>query len=79
VRCEDGVNQGRLSQPGLSYTVVRILSDRFDTGELTNTDDVELKPSLEQLLLDLLSDAIKPNVAPWEDCIALWHCHSHYL
>ena len=44
---------------------------------LTDTDDVELEASLEQLLLDLLGDAIKPNMASGKDRIPLWHRHRH--
>jgi len=36
-----------------------------------------LKTSLEEFLLDLLSDAVETNVASWEDGIPLRHCHGH--
>jgi hypothetical protein len=35
----------------------------------TNADDIELKPSLQQLALDLLCNAIKTNVAARKDSI----------
>lgn len=43
----------------------------------TDANDIELKASLEEFLLDLLSDAVKTNVASWEDGIPLRHCHGH--
>ena len=44
-------------------------------GMLTDTDDVELEPSLQQLLLDLVGDAIKSNVALWEDRLLRLRAH----
>lgn len=44
---------------------------------LTDADDIELEASLEQLLFDLLGDAIKPNMASGKDRIPLWHRHGH--
>lgn len=35
----------------------------------TNADDVELKATLEQLLLDLRGDAVETNMASGEDCV----------
>lgn len=43
----------------------------------TNTDDVELETSLEELLLDLLGDAVETNMASREDSVSLIHCRSH--
>jgi len=43
----------------------------------TDADDVELKASFQQLLLDLLRDRIETNVAPWEHGVSLRHCHGH--
>ncbi len=45
--------------------------------QLTDTDDIELETSLQQLLLDLLGDAIKTNMASREDRVPLGHCHRH--
>ena len=44
---------------------------------LTDADDVELEASLEQLLFDLLGNAIKSNMASGKDSIPLWHRHCH--
>jgi hypothetical protein len=44
---------------------------------LTNTHDVELEPSLQKLLLDLLRDAVKPDMRPRKNRISLRHCHRH--
>jgi len=47
---------------------------------LTDADDVELEPSLQQLLLDLLCDAVETDVASGENGIplhALRHCGRH--
>lgn len=41
----------------------------------TNADDIELKASFEQLLLDLLRDRVETNVASGKHCISLWHRH----
>ncbi len=46
-------------------------------AELTDADDIELESSLQQLLLDLLRDAIKTNMASREDSIPLRHGHGH--
>lgn len=35
----------------------------------TNADDVELKATLQQLLLDLRGDAVETNMASGEDCV----------
>lgn len=45
--------------------------------QLTDADDIELEASLQQLLLDLLGDAVKTYVASWEDRVPLRHCHGH--
>ncbi len=41
----------------------------------TDTDDIELKPSFQQLALDLLRDTVEANVAARKDSIG--HCRSH--
>lgn len=48
---------------------------------LTNADDVELEPSLQQLLFDLVGDAIKSNVALREDRLLRLraHCRSCHV
>lgn len=46
-------------------------------AQRTDTNDIELKPSFEEFLFDLLGDAVKTNVASWEDGIPLGHCHGH--
>ena len=43
----------------------------------TNADDIELEASLQQLLLDLLGDAVEADVASGEYGIPLIHCHGH--
>ena len=43
----------------------------------TDANDIELEASLQQLLLNLLGDAVETNVASGKDSIALRHCHSH--
>jgi hypothetical protein len=43
----------------------------------TDTDDIELEASLQQLLLDLLSNAVETDMAPGKDRIALVHRHGH--
>lgn len=43
----------------------------------TNTDDIELKASLQQFLLDLLGNAVETNVASWEHSVPLRHRHGH--
>ena len=43
------------------------------SGQLTNTNDVELETSLQQLLLYLRCDAVETDVAPREHSILLLH------
>ena len=43
----------------------------------TNTDDIELETTLQQLLLDLLGDTVETNMAPRENRISLVHRHGH--
>jgi hypothetical protein len=50
VRGEDGVDEGRLAQTGL-----------------TDTDDIELEAALQELLLNLVGDAVETDVALGED------------
>ena len=45
---------------------------------LTNTDDVELKASLQQLLFDLLCDAVETNVTSGKYSIPLRHGRRHF-
>ena len=47
------------------------------TGPLTNADDIELETAFQELLFDLLSDAVKADVASGEDSVPLRHCHGH--
>ena len=52
----------------------------FQSGhqkQRTNADNVELKSSLEQLLLDLRCDAVETNVASREHGVPLVHGHGH--
>jgi len=44
---------------------------------LTDADDIELKTSLQQLLLNLLGDTIETNMAPREDSIPWGRRRSH--
>ena len=41
----------------------------------TNADDIELKATLEQLSLDLVSDAVKTDMASREDGLLGGHAH----
>jgi hypothetical protein len=43
----------------------------------TNTDDVELETALQQLLLDLLGDGIKADMAFWVDSVSGLRNHGH--
>ena len=43
----------------------------------TDADDIELETALQELLLDLLGDAVKANMTSWEDGVPLRHCHGH--
>ena len=45
--------------------------------EPTDADDIELEASLQQLLLDLLRDAVETNVASGEDSVPLGHRRGH--
>ena len=49
----------------------------FSKSEPTDTDDIELEPSLQQLLLDLLRDAVETNVASGEDGVPFGHRCGH--
>lgn len=46
-----------------SRNVLQLRSDVLGVAQLTNTYDIELKASLEQLLLDLLGNAVKSDMA----------------
>lgn len=46
-------------------------------AELTNTDDIELKPALQQFLFDLLGDAVKTDMTFWENGRLLVVHHGH--
>ena len=43
----------------------------------TDADDIELKAALQELLLNLRSDAVEADVTSGEDCVSLRHCHGH--
>jgi hypothetical protein len=45
--------------------------------QLTDANNVELKASLQQFLLDLLRDAVETNMAPRENSVPLGHCCGH--
>jgi hypothetical protein len=77
VGCEDGVDERRLSESSLAYCPHQYTVSNDHMILLTNTDDVELKSTLQELLLNLLCDAIKANVTSWEDSVPLRHCHGH--
>lgn len=70
---QSGFPQSRLAWSGSLEELVAMRGGR----EHTNTDDIELEASLEQLLLNLLGDAVETNVASREDSIPLGHCHGH--
>lgn len=77
MRREDGVDQCRLSKSSLAYLFVPAgplcLAGRKQTektncncvwiGELTDADDVELESPLQELPLNLRSDAVEADMA----------------
>jgi hypothetical protein len=52
--------------------------NRITSGiEHTDADNVELESSLQQLLLDLLRDAVETNMASREDSVSFRHRRGH--
>lgn len=45
---------------------------------LTNTDDIELEAALQQLLLNLVGDAVEADVALWEDGLRSLSAHGRH-
>jgi hypothetical protein len=67
VGCEDGVDQSRFSETSLAYGAMEGLVEDFVAGRYclthTNTHDVELEATLQQLALDLRGNAVKTDMA----------------
>lgn len=71
VGCEDSVNQCGFTQTGLSWIrECKSAHNRMKTGVgfvHTDTHDIELETALQQLPLNLGSDAVETNMAVGED------------
>jgi hypothetical protein len=79
VRSEDGIDQGGFSESRLAYWYRLVRFGEHLAFDHTNADHIELETSLEELLLDLLGDAVEANMASGEDRIPLRHCHRHLV
>lgn len=70
MRGENGVDECRLSQPGLAYLGVKrgeyqplyVLYDSWGKKRLTDDDNIELEPAFEQLALNLAGNRVKADV-----------------
>ena len=77
VRGEDGVDEGAFAESGLAWSCQHLFPDvKEDIERRTDANDVELKPALEQLLLNLRRDAVETDVVFGEDRLRLLGVHS---
>jgi hypothetical protein len=52
-------------------------NDNVSEGKHADANHIELEASLQQLLFNLLSDAVKTNMASGENSVSLGHCGRH--
>jgi hypothetical protein len=69
VGCEDGIDQGGFPESSLACTQLDQTRQgmRCVNFELTNTDNIELETTLQQLALNLSGDAVETDVASGKD------------
>lgn len=63
VGCEDGVYESGLPQAGLTCAICKLPIAPILAEQLTNTNDVELETTFEELTLDLSSDTVEADMA----------------